>query len=193
VNFFEISYDQWETKQFAWAMGFGPLDEPMPFLDPVHLQQYREFWNVNPRPPGLIIEDGGTRAIAWPDFLGHGGGFPAYFVSAKVIDSLKAENISFVRATPIPVASVACRRLKGVPPPKYFVLEATPGIQIDKEASVGRPAPMFRRSSWNGEQLFGRPNIWNRPSTTLLCTEKVVEIAQKTGWTNARFEKIHLI
>jgi hypothetical protein len=192
MNFFRIDHDSTNTRSFAWAAGFGPLLTEMTFLNPVEKERYEKFWKVNPRRPGIIVDDGESRAKWWPDFMGHGGGSPRFFASEKVVRSLEGTGIEYARTTEMPIAEVICKDLNSTEPPRYFVLEADPGIEIDHEASTGRPARVFRESSWTGKDLMGWPNIWNSPSPSLICTEKVVELARAAGWTNVRFEKIHL-
>jgi hypothetical protein len=204
-QFFQIGHAQSQTRGFAWAMGFGPLDGPMPFFSPSRLQQKREFWKVNPRKPGLYIDDDG-KANAWPDILGHGGGCPRFFVSDKVVGSLVRERIEIARLTAMPIAEVLCSALEGKPSPGYFVLEAPYAIDVDYTASgvpidaEGRPVRLLKSpiwklklSSWTGRDLFGWPNIWKGPDWSLICTERVVELAKRDGWTNCRFDPISAV
>src|SRR5215203_5952041 len=74
--FYEITEDTSANKKFAFASGYGPLPQGMPFMHPKLLERMIQFWKVNPRPPGLSIEPGGKH---WPDFLGHGSSGPPFF------------------------------------------------------------------------------------------------------------------
>ena len=202
---FEISDNQSETKGFGWASGFGLLHSPMPFFHPLELPRELRFAEVNPRPPGMVIDSGASK---WPDFLGHGGGTPNYFVSEKVVEDMKSAGVPILRLTEMPVATINSKLLKDIPPPRYFVLEAAPGIEVDLAASgipedaegkaVLNPLPKpwppvlrLRRSSWNGTDLFTFSNLEIRH--THICTERVVELAKTQGWTNCRFDPIGVV
>ena len=174
----------------------------MPFLHPTQLERLREFWKVNPWPPGIYIETGRI----WPDFLGHGGGSPSFFVTERVLESMRTEGLTITRATEIPIGQIDSKALKDKPPPRYFVVETAPGIEVDFAATgiptdaegkpVLNPLPKpwppvawrLRLSSWNGADLFCYSNFGG--SLTLVCTEKVVELAKREGWTNCRFEPV---
>ena len=163
----------------------------MPFLHPTQLERLREFWKVNPWPPGIYIETGRI----WPDFLGHGGGSPSFFVTERVLESMRTEGLTITRATEIPIGQIDSKALKDKPPPRYFVVETAPGIEVDFAATgiptdaegkpVLNPLPKpwppvawrLRLSSWNGADLFCYSNFGG--SLTLVCTEKVVELAKR--------------
>ena len=190
-----------DRQKWAWAGGWGPFADQIPFLHPIEIESKLAFWKVNPMAPGIHIDE--TPAWAWPDFLGSGGAPPNFFVSRKVLESLLSEGIRYARATPIPVAVVNARRLKDVPPPEYFVLEAEQGIRFNFQA-MGVPhdrhgkalvpasqwpkARIFDAASWNGLDLFAYPEVlFKGPNKILHCTERVVELAKRDGWTNIRF------
>jgi len=207
MKIYEITGGSSYETQWAWASGWrGPLDGPMPFLLQIELESKIAFWKVNPGPPGIHIDD--TPAWAWPDFLSSGGAPPNYFVSRKVLESLLSEGIRYARATPIPVAVVNARRLKAVPPPEYFVLEAEQGIRFNFQA-MGVPhdghgkalvpasqwpkARIFDAASWNGLDLLAYPEVlFKGPNTILHCTERLVELAKRDGWTNVEFQWRHV-
>ena len=177
----------------------------MKFLHPSQLERNREYWKINNETPGLHIDPGGE---GWPDFLGCGFMPPSFFVSEKVISSLQHESITFARATAIPIGDVASKALKLSSSPKYFVLEASQGMEIDylksgiPTDSLGKPilSPLpkpwppamwwFKLASWTGADLFGWPSLDQRTSTRLLCTERIVELAERDGWTNVKFNSI---
>jgi len=211
IRFFRIQDASSSTKSYAWAAGFGLLETPMPFLHPNQLARAVEFGKKNPRSPGLYIEDYdyGPKARKWPDFLGHGGvTSPSHFVSETVIEDLRANGAPIARVTEMPIAEIQATGLRSIPPPKYFALETVPGIEVDFAASgiptdsEGKPIlnplpkpwpPIWRlkASSWNGADLFSYSNYGG--PLTLICTEKIVELAHKQRWSNCRFEPIWAI
>ena len=205
--FFLLKDTSFQTKGFAWASGFGLLKTPMPFLHPAQLAREIEFSKINPAPPGIRIDPG---ASTWPDFLGHGGGTPEFFVSDRVLDALHMEQLPVTCATEMPMATINSKRLRDKPPPRYFVIETEPGIEIDFAASgiptdergkpIMHPLPKpwpailkLRANSWNGKDLLSFSNFWGPPFTKLLCTERVVGLAERQGWTNCRFEPIETV
>lgn len=194
---------------FVYASGYGPLNNPMPFLNDIYLKRKRDFWKVNPMPPGLEISETGYK---WPDCLNCGGSPPSYFLSARVLSSLESEHIPIARFTPMPIATIrsTSKKLSEAGAPTYFVVEADPGIEIDYLKSGipvdGQGKPIFdplpkpwppskwvmKLSTWNGKDLFGWP--WNGgPSMSLVVTERVVKLAEQDGWTNVRFEPIDTV
>ncbi len=188
--------------KWAWAGGWGRFADPISFLKPIELESKLAFWKLNPMAPGILIED--TPAWAWPDFLGSGGAPPNFFVSRKILDSLASEGIPYGRATPIPVGKVDARRLKDRPPPEYFVLEAEQGIRFnfsamgvphDEQGKALVPASQWPRkeifdaASWNGLDLLAYPEVlFAGPNTSLHCTDRIVELAKRDGWTNVEFK-----
>jgi hypothetical protein len=202
MKIYKIETGSSYAKQWAFAAGWGPLDGPMPFLDPEAMQRKIAFWKVNPRPPGIIILD--TPARLWPDFLDNGGSPPNHFVSRRVLESLERVGIPYARATSIPIAEIRAKKLRAVPPPDYFVLEADQGIKlnfhamgvpIDAKGNPMIPATQWQKdrildaSKWNGLDLFGFPGLFfHGPNSSVHCTERVVELAKKDGWTHVVFE-----
>jgi hypothetical protein len=192
------SYD----KQWAFAAGWGRIDGPLLFLNPVEMEMKQASWNVNRDPPGIIILD--TPARLWPDFLANGGSPPNYFVSRKVLESLERVGIPYARATSIPIAEIRAKKLRAVPPPDYFVLEADQGIKLNFHAmgvpldATGNPMipatqwpkdRIFDASKWNGLDLFGYPGIFfPGPNSSVHCTERAVELAKQDGWTHVVFQ-----
>lgn len=191
------------TKGYAWACGFGPLETGMPFLSLAEASNSARFWEVNPMPPGLRIDPGGRK---WPDFLGHGGGKPSFFVSERVIESLNAIKAPLGRLTHMPIAVINAKALRNKPTPKYFVVETIPGIEVDLVATgfqvdaqgkailIPRPNPWprpyrYRMDSWNGSDIFAPRDIGptDGPYTEMFCTVRVKELAEREGWTNVRF------
>jgi hypothetical protein len=202
MKIFEMTTGSSYDKQWAFAAGWGRIDGPLPFLNPVEMGMKQSSWKVNRDPPGIIILD--TPAGLWPDFLANGGSPPNYFVSCKVLESLERAGVPYARATPIPVAEIRAKKLRGVPPPDYFVLEANRGIEFNFERMGvlhdGKGAPLvpasqwpkemiFDASKWTGIDLFAYPGpIFKGPNKILHCTERVVELAKQDGWTNVVFD-----
>lgn len=164
-----------------------------------------DFWKINSRPPGLAFETQGSEGQAnyWPDVLGCGAATPGFFVSERILMDLQNAGIPYLRATEIPSNEPYPRKLRGVPPPKYHVLEAIRGILHDYDAmgvpvdSNGRPVyignkpfpkHVCRLSSWNNNDLFSYTDvIW---TLTIMCTEKVVNLAKEKKWTNIEFKPV---
>ncbi len=209
MNFFRITPDPCGSRvnrSFCYARDYGPLNSGMPFLSSIELEREIEYWKVNPNPPGMIISETGSK---WPDFLPHSGSCPRYFISERIIESLTQEGIAFARQTEMPIAKIRSKRLRDKPAPKYFVLEADSGMEVDYVASgrtfdtegkVIDPNPLkapplkFNRASWNGADLFSIAfNSNRRPSCSLICTDRVVELAKRDGWTNVRFDPVDVV
>jgi hypothetical protein len=197
-----------DTKGFAWAGGYGPL-ESMPFLHPKFMERRLAYWKVNPEPPGLSIDPGGRK---WPDFLGNGHSPPMFFVSERVVSDFQNIDVPIARVTEMPIAEINAKALKSKPAPKYFVIETIPGIEVDWEATgfkldasgnpILNPPPnpwpspyRYRLKSWNGTDLFAYRHFGpaDGPYIDMFCTERVKELAEKEGWTNVRFKPLELV
>jgi len=208
MKFYKISDDSGEHG-YVYASGYGPL-EHMPFLPSAMTERRKKYWEINPEPPGLHIEKGRKRV--WPDFLHNGFSPPSYFLSEKVIQDLNSIHTRFKRLTEMPIAVTEGKWHKKNSSPKYFVVEAEPGIQVDFEASgykfdssgkpllpaLYRPAfpkDVFKKKSWNGSDLFSQHyfGIMGSLPTALLCTEKVKELAEDNGWINVHFEEVEVV
>lgn len=208
-KFYKLSDASSDTRGFAWCPGYGPIDS-MPFLTDEYIERQRQFWEVNKsRPLGMLVDDGNpwAKAKKWPDFLGHGGGIPSFFVSEKVVETLNREAISYFRLTEIPVGEIDSKGLKEQEPPKYYVLEVEPGLHLNYEASMvpldEQGAPQFqlrpshfgvwnigRLETWNGSDLFAWEGFPAKILSNLLCTERIIEIAKKYKWTNVKFDPV---
>jgi hypothetical protein len=161
---------------------------------------------------GLHIDDVGSE---WPDWLRYGGGGQlGFFVSGRVLESLNEAEIPYRRAIEMPIGSIASPELRKKAPPKYYVLEADIGMDVDlvtvplplpnppNPAEPARPQQYMPsesywagdRSTWNGLHLFTRRCPLGTPQdyTRLFCTYKVWWQAQVDKWTNFRCEKIQL-
>ncbi len=205
MKFYELRNGSSDSKVFAWAGYMRPLEGEMPFLHPFELEREKGFWALQEAgPPGLCIESGRI----WPDFLGNGGGSPSPFLSGKVLQTLRENRIRFERATPIPIATIEDRRLKLEDAPEYFVLQVHSGIEVDfaaskvainSEGNLIYPKPWhgvwkLRLSTWDGSDLFTFSNIGKYAmGTRLICTEKLVQLAEQDGWKNAQFSPIFAV
>lgn len=163
-----------------------------------------QFWKVNPSPPGMDIDPGGRH---WSHMIGCGLGNPNKFVSEDLINDLNEHAVPILRATEMPIARIMAKMLQTIPAPKYFVLEAIPsienawdamGILLDENNNPilqPRPKPFpkskYRLSSWNGLDLFSRFN--GLSTTTLFCTERVKDLAERKNWTNVEFIPIEMV
>jgi hypothetical protein len=203
MNFYRIDSISIGGTKHPWAAGWGPL-ECMPFFQrfaPVMQESKKRFWKVNPRPPGLIVDPGGE---IWTDVIGCGGSPPSFFVSDKIVSDLNAAGIRILCATEMPIAKNLSKALKSVPSPKYYVLEAEPGINYAydlmglKLDSNGKPIidrtkkfpeSIYSLSTWNGADLFGKRAVFDS-TVDLLCTERVKELAERKGWTNIDFKSV---
>jgi hypothetical protein len=206
MNFFELTYSHMGGRTYPWAAGYGPLPS-MPFLGGLTdaLKERRlKFWQVNPSPPGMKIDPGGR---SWSHMIGCGLGMPEFFVSENLIQDLVECAIPILRATEMPIASISAKALQKIVHPKYFVLEAIPGIEMawkamgipldrnKKPILVPRPKPFpkakYCLSSWNGSDLFSPPG--GIITTTLFCTERIKILAEEKRWTNVKFLPLEMV
>lgn len=210
MNLYELREDTIGQGGFVYASGYGPIKNGMPFLHPISLERRQAFWKVNPQKPGLYIDD---RGFKWPDLLANGHSPPMFFAGEKIVNGLLSIGAPVSRTTEMPIAEILSKskKLKAVSPPRYFVVETTPGIEVDFEASgfhvdengrpilnpYPKPAPklVFRADTWNGSDLFAYKHFGptDGPYTQLFCTEKVKELAEKEGWTNIAFQPLETI
>lgn len=206
MKFYKLSVDSIENG-YVYASGYGPLETDMPFLPKALLDGHKKFWEIDPMAPGLDIEKG--RKKVWPDVLHNGFSPPRYFVSENIVRDLESIGVNFYRLTEMPIGEVRGKWHQKNTPPKYFVAEVDPGIQINYEASgyqldqsgnpvlpaLYRPAfpkEVFIRDSWNGNDLFSQNyfGIMGSLPSALFCTEKVKKLAEDKGWTNVNFEEL---
>jgi len=203
MSFYQITSHHTGGRKYPWAAGYGPLEmeQMTPFLSgmPASFRDRKlGFWNIDPQPPGLEIDPGGT---TWSDFIGCGSSPPSFFVSESVLRDLEENGIEILRKTEMPIAKINAKRLQKESPPKYYILEAIPGIarawdlmgiQLDGDGQPvpnlmpsPRPEAIYRTSSWNGLDLC---SFSDAPQTTcLICTDRVKELAETKGWTNVQF------
>jgi hypothetical protein len=130
-------------------------------------------------------------------------------VSERVVAGLRSIHAPMGRVTEMPIAEINAKALKNQPPPKYFVIETFPGIEVDLVATgfkldargkaILDPLPQpwpptfrYRPESWNGADLFDRRSFSSvdGPYTDLYCTERVKELAAREGWTNTDFTRL---
>ena len=150
----------------------------------------------NPSKPGLKIDPGGRH---WSDVIGCGFGFPMMFVSERLLADLKEQEIPILRATEMPIASNSAFLLKFKRAPKYYVLEAIPGMGMSKSLDSDGKAlqksrlelPAYDSSTWNGLDLFSDSNGFG--NTSLMCTERIKELAEQKNWSNIEFTPLDVI
>jgi hypothetical protein len=204
-----FKFESGDSSKFAYAYGYRPF-EGMAFEGEFSVtlkESRRAFAAANPGPPGLQVGDTGS---IWPDLMYLGDPPPSFVFSRKILNSLGFHGISLKRTTSIPIGSVASKKLRDVPPPDYFVIEALPGIRVDYAASgyvvdadgnPGRNAPrvlpppilQYDPTTWSGADLFCQDNGHGGPRyLDLLFTERVKEIAIKDGWTNVSFQRVRV-
>ncbi len=209
MQFYKFTYDHAGGKKYPWSSGFGPLRE-MPFFDSLPkalIERNLRSWEVNPMPPGMEIDLNGK---SWADMIGCGAGSYVNFVSEKLLGDLSENSISILRATEMPISKIAAKALQKIPAPKYFVLEAAPGIMVWSETvSVqdqvaarsevpSRYLPPYRwkckTDSWNGMDLFSPSSpTGNTLTASLYCTDRIKELAEQKGWTNVKFVPLEMV
>lgn len=208
-KFYKFTFSHIGGRTFPWASGYGPLPD-MPFLNDLP-QAFRErrlqFWKINPSPAGMDIDPGGR---SWSDMIGCGLGNPSQFVSDKIIQDLNENLIPYLRITEMPIASIMAKALKKIPAPKYYVLEAAPGMEIWSESvSVqdqiaaknempSRYLPPYRwkckADSWNGMDIFSPSSpTGNTLTASLYCTHRIKHLAEQRGWTNVKFDELEVL
>ena len=172
---YEIGATRSYGKPWAWCSSLQWVEGKMDYLAPEpDTDGYKSWCELsNDRAPGLHIDDVGTK---WPDWLGSGGGLPRFYVSDRVLRSLEEAEIPYRRAIEMPIAIIGSPALRKIQPPRYYVLEADVGMDIDL-VSVPLPLPnpphptepvrpqqymptesywAGDRSTWNGLHLFTR-------------------------------------
>lgn len=202
-------FETGDSGKYAYAFGYRPFKDMRFFEDlPESIRIRRtQFWALNPGLDGISVGDSGNQ---WPDLMDCGNPPPFVFFSRKILDSLNAHEIPIRRFTPIPVGDIGSKKLRSIPPPEYFVIEALPGIHVDYAASgyivdangnpdpnapkiIPPPIPQFDPATWSGADLFCQENGSCGPRyLDLLFTERVKEIAIKDGWTNTAFQRVRV-
>lgn len=207
MNFYRLKVDQMDDTKYAWASGYGPIAESIddiPFLknEPEALKSNLvKFWEIGSQPPGMTLDPGGKQ---WPDVLGCGQGSPSFFVSEKVLEDLKYAGFDYFRATKMPLADPLPKRLKEVPAPAYYVIEALPGIDVwsveipiaEQIAARNEKPPRWKgpyltkckASSWAGADLMSPSH--GKSLMSIFCTEHVVLLAKEKNWANVKFDLI---
>lgn len=204
MNVYRITSETVGHTKYPWVGGWGPLAS-MPFFDdfPEDCKEMKiKSWNLNRPPPGLKIDPGGK---VWSDVIGCGGGPPSFFVSDRILSDLENEGIPVYRSTEMPIAKNLSKQLQDVPPPKYYVLEAEPGISWNFEAMgvqlsskgipiydpVHPPEHIADLSSWNGSDLFCLDK--GRLKVSIMCNDRIKNMAIKHEWTNIRFNPVKVL
>jgi len=211
MKLYRLSDDVSENG-YVYSSGYGPIDD-MGFLPPIILEIMKKSWSIDPKKPGMVVEPGRKRV--WPDFLHNGSSGPGFFISERVICSLKKMGVEFYRLTEMPIGIIQGKWHQKNMPPKYYVAEIDfGGIEEDYVASgydefnadgtptrgarLRRPAftkNVYKLNTWNGKDLFSYscPNAVIGASTMLFCTEKVKELGEKSDWVNVEFDQLELI
>jgi hypothetical protein len=186
-------------RTYVYASGYGPLKCDMPFLKGILLERQMAFWKVCPSPPGIAI-----------DFLHNGNSPPMEFISERVVRDLEEEGIPYACYTRMPIATILSKskKLQNHLPPVYGVLEAMPGIKLhDKASGITRDAEgkviltepwkaikwKYDASTWDGRDLFGKSSIFPGPTDDLVCTQRIVNLADAKGWTNVKFRELEVV
>lgn len=209
MKIYKLSSDT-KGNGYVYASGYGPLPGGMPFLKSGFLSQMEKYWEINQQKPGLYIDPG--RKKGWPDFLSNGHSPPMFFVSHRVVNSLNNIGIDPARLTAMPIAEIQGRGHRKNQPPKYFVIEVNSGIEVayeesgfkvDSEGKMIFPATerprgsklIFKLDTWDGSDLFSYTLHESSPPPhdILLCTERILQLAEADGWTNARFTEVPTI
>lgn len=200
MNIYEMRDKGLDSKGYPYASGYGPLTVEMPFLTGKIREVTLEFWKVNPRKPGLYIDEKGTK---WGDIMAVYLTPPAWVISERVLTCFQKLSGKIETTTEFPVAEIKAKKLKEIPPPRYFTIQLGGGIEVDWSATgvehdkLGNPIiipgkippRIAKLSSWNGDDIFCWSN-WDPARTSILCTERVVELAEKEKWTNVRFDPV---
>jgi len=197
MKFYRIRHA--DQRGFPYAYGYGPLSHPIPFVWGENLKSFKDLWKLNPMQPGLEIAESGSK---WADFMLCGSGLPSLLYTERVLISLKALRCETLSETEFPVGKILSKKLRDVPPPRYFACQWKPGIELDWEAwGIKKdergvpilpaiiPPPVAKLSTWNGDNVFSWSNH-DETHLTMLCTENVVELAKKEKWINVRFNPI---
>lgn len=210
MKLYRIEYKHSGGPKYAWTSGYGPTADSIddiPFLKdtPTALKDnLQKSWEINKSPPGIEFDSGGKE---WPDVLGCGGGPPHFFISERILTDLQNAGVPYLRVTEMPLVQPFPKKLRDVPPPKYFVLEGIAGLEVswsgmgipfDENNRMVRTTPLPKpwppdewkvsRSSWTGLDLMSYKN-WQMPMT-LVCTDEIKDIAKARNWTNIMFRPL---
>ena len=200
MKIYELKDKGLDSKGYPYASGYGPLEGEMPFLIDKVREVNLEYWKVNPMKPGLYIDEKGTK---WGDIIAVYFSPPAWVISERVLTQLQTMKGKIETTVEFPVAEIKAKKLRAIPPPRYFTIQLSGGIEADWRAmgvkldELGRPIldsgkvlrHIAKRSSWNGDDIFCWSN-WDPARTSILCTERLVDLAEKEKWTNVRFDPV---
>jgi len=211
MKLYKLSADRSENG-YIYASSYGPIKH-MPFLAATYYELKMKSNKVDPKKPGMHLEPGRKRV--WPDFLQNGSSPPMFFISEKVVLSLKSVGIEFFRLTKMPIADIKGKWHQKNTPPNYYVAEIEfGGIEQDFAASGydeldedGRPTnesllrrptltkDVYKLDTWNGQDLFSYscPNTAVDATTILFCTEKVKKLSKDKGWINVKFKEVEVL
>ena len=204
MNIYYIESGGPDVKGFPFSNSIGRLPSRPPFFDEIEWLRIQAWWKVNPREnlPGIYTDN--DRGTKWGDILRCSTGYVQLLLSERVLSGLRSLGSDIWKATELPVVHIGTKKMRSIPPPRYFVVQASSGIERDWAASgipfdtEGKPIidplnlkpAIAKLSTWNGQDIFSWSNMGNKLGLTLLCTERVVELAEKEKWTNVRFDPV---
>ena len=202
MKLYELSDRGCYSRGFPYVRCYGKLTGQMPFLVGEAFEIHNKFWHVNPYKPGIETGDSGTK---WGDFMMCAFMPPYTFINDRVLETLRRERGCVLTATEFPIAEVKSKKLRDIPPPRYFAVQWEAGIEPDWRAmevphdDQGRPITtrpvgtlIAKSSTWNGADIFSWAN-WDETHLKMLCTEKIVDLAEKEKWTNCEFKPVMTI
>ena len=195
---FQLSDTGGKRRGFPYAHGFGKLEVPMPLLNGKLRELSEQFWRLHRRKAGIYTGESGSK---WGDFMECAFAPPSTFITDRVLEALRKERGRVLTETEFPIAEVKSKKLRCVPPPRYFAVQWEAGIEPDWRAmevphdDQGRPITtrpvgtlIAKSSTWNGADIFSWHGWGN--NLPMLCTEKIVELAKKEKWTNCEFKPV---
>ena len=209
MNIYRITTEQKSDEgTYPWVGWLGPLAD-LSYADrlpPRLSENQKAFFKANSHiSSGLHIDSGSI----WSDILGFGGTVPSFFVSERIINTLKSENIPLLNTIQAPIAKIEKRGKKLLlsSAPNYYLMEAPPGILrnweemgyvLNSDGTPNRekmPNPRkqqcLKATSWLNLDIFCPDDPIC--TTDIYCTDRIVELAEKHQWTNIAFELIRVV
>lgn len=190
-----------DGRGFPYAHTYGKPNGQLPFLSEDQIERRSKMWDWRNRPHGIVTGDAGTK---WGDFMMCGFAPPRTFITQRVMESLRRMRGNVLTATEFPIAEVKSKKLRDIPPPRYFAVQWEAGIEPDWRAmevphdDQGRPIStrpvgtlIAKSSTWNGADIFSWHGWGN--NLPMLCTEKIVELAEEEKWTNCEFKTVMMV
>jgi hypothetical protein len=209
MNIYKITTEQqFDSGKYPWCETFGPLEDHsyMDRLPPILSESEKKFLNARRGlKSGLYLDCGHL----WSDVIRYSGMVPECFYSERIVKTLEEEKIPLFNVIHAPVAQIENRgkKLREIPAPNYYLIEAHPGILRDWEemgyvlnpdGTPNRNFPpnprrpeCYKASSWRNIDIF----CPDAPlcSTAIYCTDRIVDLAIKHQWTNIAFEPVRVV